>query len=123
MYYAQPLSGAYTAMEDALLSPKRAEAQGIAALTRRMIAGFRDEGVPFSRRADLLHENRRLWYAVLLSAADADNPMPETLRAGLVSLGAFVDRSTSELLAGRGDVRVLIEINRRVVAGLATGGG
>jgi len=119
MYYAQPQAGAYAAMDDALLSPKRAEAHAIAGLTRRMIATFADDAAPFSRRADILHENRRLWYAVLQSVADDDNEMPDALRAGLVNLGAFVDRATTELLRGKGDARVLLEINRRIVAGLA----
>lgn len=120
MYYAQPLAGAYAAMDHALLSPKRAEAQGIARITRELISVFADANTLFVRRVEVLHENRRLWHAIMVSVADEDNDMPEALRAGFVSLGSFVDRATADLLRGAGDPRVLIEINRRIVAGLST---
>jgi flagellar protein FlaF len=120
MYHAQPVGGAYAKIDDVLLSPKRAEAKAIAGLTRRMIAAFSKDETPFSRRVELLHENRRLWQAVMTSVASDHNELPDGLRVGLINLGAYVERVTTELLGGTGDVRVLIEINRRIVAGLST---
>lgn len=120
MYHSQPNGGAYAKIDQALVSPKRAEAHAISGLTRRMIAAFASEGTPFPRKVELLHENRRLWQAVMLSVANDENELPDGLRAGLLSLGAFVERATTELLAGKGDIRVLVEINRRIVGGLST---
>ena len=121
MYHARPQQGAYGAMDAALASPKRAEAQVIAGLTRRLIAAYADDAVPFSRRAALLHDNLRLWHTIAAAAAEDVNAFPDALRAGLLSLAGFVERTTRDVLAGRGDVRALLDVNRHVVAGLTAG--
>lgn len=122
MYHALPTGGAYAKLDNAILSPKRAEAQAISGLTKRMVAAYSDDSTSFARRADLLNENRRLWKAVMRSVASEENELPQSLRVGLLNLGGFVERATSDLLNGEGDVRVLIEINRRIIAGLSVGG-
>ncbi|KIT15300.1 flagellar biosynthesis regulator FlaF [Jannaschia aquimarina] len=120
MYHSRPAAGAYAAIDDAILSPKRAEARVMTDLTRRMIAAFSDDAVPFSRRAEVMHDNRRLWSAIAAVTLQNDNEMPDSLRASLAGLAGFVERQTAELLAGRGDIRILIEINRRIIGGLST---
>lgn len=121
MYHARPPAGAYGTMDAAVMSPRRAEAQAIAGLTRRMIAA--EDGGPFARRVEVLHENRRLWRAIAAATADDANDLPDAMRAGLISLAGWVDRATSEVLAGRGAMAPLLDLNRRVVAGLTTRGG
>ena len=121
MYHAQPQGGAYAALEPALLDPKAAEARVVTQITRRMIAAWKDDGTPFPARAAILHDNRRLWTAVAAAVVSDQNALPDALRASLAGLAGFVDRETTKLLRGDGhggDVRLLIEINRRIIAGL-----
>ncbi|WP_371156208.1 flagellar biosynthesis regulator FlaF [Jannaschia sp. 2305UL9-9] len=111
----------YGALDAQLLDPTRAEALVFAGVTRRLEAAFSDPKSSFASRASVLHDNRRLWLAAAAALADDGNGMPAPLRASLLSLAAFVDRQTRALLKGKGDPRILFEINRRVVGGLSHG--
>ena len=122
MYHAQPHRGAYATPEPALMDPKAAEARVFTQTTRRLVAMHADPDAPIAARVEALHDNRRLWRAVAVAVVSDDNAMPEALRAGLAGLAGFVDRETAKLLRGEGDVRLLIDVNRRVIAGL-TGNG
>ena len=122
MYHSQPNTGAYGGLDPAILSPKAAEARVVSQVTRRLIAYFSDDATPFAKKAEALHDNRRLWTAIAAAVASDANALPEALRAGLIGLAAFVDRQTTEILAGTGDVRLLIDVNRRVIAGLSEDG-
>ena len=121
MYHAQPHSGAYanTAASLALATPKDAEARVFTQITKRMIALYSDPNADIAARVEVLNDNRKLWTAVAAATFEDANEMPEGLRVGLVNLAGFVDRQTKELLRGKGDIRLLIDVNRRVIGGLA----
>lgn len=68
---------------------------------------------------DSLYENQRFWAALRHDLAEPDNAMPAALKASLISLALWVDRQTSGLMAGQGNVAGLVEINTNIVAGLA----
>jgi flagellar protein FlaF len=121
MGYAQA-AHAYATLDPALTSPKRAEARVFTEATRRLRAAFDDGDAPMSQRAHALNDNRRLWMAVAVEAADAGNPMPDELRAGLISLAGFVERQTSAVFREGTGADILIEINASVIAGLSAGG-
>lgn len=121
MGYPQQVVGAYAALDASMTSPGRAEAQVFAKVTRRLEHVFTDSGSTAVARISALHDNRRLWHAAAIACADDDNAMPEALRASLISLAGFVDRTTSGVLGGTAEPNVLFEINRRVAAGLSTG--
>ena len=122
MGYAQLAADAYAAIDPALTSPGRAEAMVFAKVTRRLEAAFADGTAPNAARVAALHDNRRLWHATAYACASDDNAMPDGLRAGLIGMAAFVDRHTSQVLAGKAEPAPLFEINRRVTAGLSASG-
>lgn len=110
---------AYAALDPTLTSPARAEARVFARVTRRLEAGADRAGPIGPDMVGALHDNRRLWAAAAMAAADDANAMPAPLRAQILSLAGFVDRRTSAVLSGGATVRPLTEINRRVAAGLS----
>jgi len=63
--------------------------------------------------------NRRLWGALIADVAEADNLLPDQLKAGLVSLGLWVNRYSGEVLTDGRPVAPLIDVNRTVMKGLA----
>ncbi|WP_207477335.1 flagellar biosynthesis regulator FlaF [Arenibaculum pallidiluteum] len=65
-----------------------------------------------------LARNMELWSALRADLMDEDNLLPESLRAGLISLAFSVDRHTPRIIAGKSDVRLLIDINRAIMQGL-----
>jgi flagellar protein FlaF len=70
---------------------------------------------------EALTRNQQLWGALMFDVMDRSNPLPDPVKAGIISLALFVDRHTPEVLAGRKDVKALIEINRNVMRGLGSG--
>lgn len=122
MGYSSTAATAYAALDPSLTTPGRAEALVFAKVTRRMEAAFADCESHVSDRVAALHDNRRLWQAAAIACASDDNALAPALRASLVSLAGFVDRHTSEVLGGAAEPSVLVEINRRVAAGLSAGG-
>ncbi len=65
-----------------------------------------------------LHENRQLWTLLAVDVADANNQLPQSLRAQIFYLAEFTDHQTSQILAGRASAAALVEINMAVMAGL-----
>lgn len=67
---------------------------------------------------DALWRNLELWNTLRADLLDEGNALPESLRAGLVSLSFSVDRQTTMVLRGEAGVGLLVEINRAVMQGL-----
>jgi flagellar protein FlaF len=69
--------------------------------------------------APCLHRNREAWATLSAACAAGGNALPDTLRAGVISLAIFVDRHTSAVIAGKASIEALVEINLSVIDGLA----
>jgi flagellar biosynthesis activator protein FlaF len=68
---------------------------------------------------ETLHWNRDVWNTFSALCSGSENGLPAPLRAGIISLALWVDRHSSEVIAGRGSVADLIEINRMIMEGLS----
>jgi len=62
--------------------------------------------------------NRRLWGAMVTDLAGQDNLLPAALKAGLISLGLWVNRYSGTVLTEDSPVQPLIDVNRTVMQGL-----
>lgn len=83
---------------------------------RRVNGGLRSaiEAGPI-QRVRALADNRRLWRTVSDLLRDPANALPRDLRAGIVSIGATVQR---EMDAEAPDIEFLIAVNESIAAGL-----
>ena len=84
-----------------------------------MLRTAQDKG-PLSReRVEALFYLRRLWTIFLDDLGDANNELPSQLRAGIVSIGIWmnkeIDRARGELTT---DLTPMIEINELIRDGL-----
>jgi flagellar protein FlaF len=66
-----------------------------------------------------LHRNRELWALWSAECLDDGNQLPVETRASIVSLGLWVNRFTSDVIAGRETVDPLVAVNRSVMAALS----
>ncbi|MGY6628931.1 MAG: flagellar biosynthesis regulator FlaF [Oceanicaulis sp.] len=90
-------------------------------VTRELIS-VRDAGPSdIRKKAKALDRNRRVWSAFAADCASSGNALPESLRAGIISLSIFVSKETSAAMRGETDLDTLIEINRTIMQGLAPG--
>ncbi len=68
--------------------------------------------------AAVLHENRQLWTLLAVDVADANNALPNGLRAQIFYLAEFTLLHTSKVLAGKATVDALVDINTNIMRGL-----
>ncbi|APG48713.1 flagellar biosynthesis regulator FlaF [Phaeobacter porticola] len=112
---------AYSAAKAPTRTAKNLEYEVIARVTRRIVAAAQKGKPGFTELAAALTDNRKLWSIFTVEVASPGNPLPEELKAQLLSLGEFTHQHTSKVLARKADVRLLVEINTAIMRGLRSG--
>lgn len=111
-------SQAYRSSQKLGSSARQTEAQALLETARMMDAAIGGENNDAYRAA--LRLNWRLWTIIQADVSSVENPLPEEIRHNILSLSVFIDKHTVNALAepnGR-KLRVLIDINRNIAAGL-----
>ncbi len=121
MSAAQMASAAYKTNMAPIRTDRSIELDAFSNVTHRL-SKFADRR-NFVAFVNALHDNRRLWTLIAADVADSSNGLPGELRARIFYLAEFTDRHTSRILAGDGDVAVLIDINTAIMRGLRQSGG
>lgn len=106
----------YSPASTATRTPRSAEYEVIARITRRM-----KKAIASKDRVSLvhaLHENRKLWNTLALNVADQGNALPNELRAQLFYLAEFTEKHTSKVLRKEADAVILLEVNISILRGL-----
>lgn len=109
---------AYATAAAPIKTSRSAEYEVIARITHRLQAAHDQGRDGFSALATALFENRRLWTSLAADVAEADNPLPEALRARIFYLMEFTNQHSRKVLAGDAEVGVLIDINTAIMRGL-----
>ena len=65
-----------------------------------------------------LHRNREMWSVFVTDCGARGNGLPNELRAQIISIGLWVERFTSDVVAGREPIGELISVNRTIMEGL-----
>jgi flagellar biosynthesis activator protein FlaF len=102
-------------------SPRDTEYRLFTEVTRALIEAAQADPSDLKTRVAALDWNRRLWTALAADCASAQNRLPDSLRASIVSLSMFVGRHTSETIRGGGSLDLLIDVNRSIMQGLKPG--
>ncbi|HUD31181.1 MAG TPA: flagellar biosynthesis regulator FlaF [Novosphingobium sp.] len=113
---------AYARAQKVAATPRSTEYRLMSEITGEMIAA-REAGLTGARLAPALHRNRQAWTIFRNECAEPGNGLPAELRAGIISLGLWVDRHTSLVITGRDTIDELIAVNRAVIDGLANANG
>lgn len=108
---------AYQRARNCTESPRATEYRLLSQVTGALIDA-REAALQGAALANILHWNREIWGTFSAVCADEDNRLPAALRAGLISLSLWVDRHSSAVIRGEGDIDDLIDINRSVMEGL-----
>lgn len=101
--------------------PRAVERRLMTEITREMRRAS-DEGLCSGALMPVLHRNRELWNAFSAACGGRGNQLPPTMRASVISLALFVDRFTSQVVAGCESIDELIAINLSIIDGLAAAG-
>lgn len=102
---------------------RQAEYRAFAEATRRLCAAEKtaSETGGFSRMAEALHDNLRLWTLLAADVAGPENELPESLRARIFYLAEFTRAHSAKVLARKAELRPLIDVNTAVMKGLRAG--
>jgi flagellar biosynthesis activator protein FlaF len=87
-------------------------------VTHRLNAIDETDKSAFPRLAQAVFDNQRLWGVLAEDLMQDGNALPVQLRGQLVALAEFVRRHSLGVLAGRGSVAPLIDINTAIMKGL-----
>lgn len=109
---------AYRRTQSMAEHPRATESRLIAEITREMASAW-EAGSRGAALMPALHRNREMWSTFSAACATRGNALPHPLRASLVSLALWVDRHTSEVVAGREPIDALVEVNRELLDGLS----
>lgn len=110
----------YRRVQQLAEAPRRTELRLFAEITGALEAAWASGGRGAALMPEL-HRNRELWSTLAADCGAPGNALPEALRASIISLALWVDRFTSDVVAGREPLEPLLEVNRAVMEGL--GGG
>jgi flagellar protein FlaF len=103
-------------------APVRTERGTEYAVFARMTAALRavdeTDKRQFPALARAVHDNQRLWSALEDDLRHEANALPVPLKAQLLGIAGFVRRQSNAVLAGRGSVAPLIDINTAIMKGL-----
>ncbi|TCJ17955.1 flagellar biosynthesis regulatory protein FlaF [Parasulfuritortus cantonensis] len=118
---ANPLD-AYQEVEKATLTGRELEASVLMRAAMRL-AELRNNWDAPGRESELddaLRYNQRIWTVFQAELLDEENPLPEEIKRNLISLSAFVDRRTFDVMAfpDADKLDILISINKNIAAGL-----
>jgi flagellar biosynthesis activator protein FlaF len=110
---------AYQAARSRAETPRAAELRLMREITGEMIAAH-EAGLKGALLMPSLYRNREMWSTFVTDCGARGNRLPNDLRAKIISLGLWVDRFTSEVVAGRDSITELVQVNRTIMEGLDT---
>ena len=108
---------AYQAARSRAETPRAAEYRLMSQITGEMMEAERN-GFKGAMLMHSLHRNREMWSAFATDCGATGNGLPHELRAQIISLGLWVERFTSDVVAGREPIGELISLNRTIMEGL-----
>lgn len=108
---------AYRNARSRVETPRATEHRLMSEITGEMMDA-RAAGLTGAALIQPLHRNREMWSAFADDCGPVGNGLPDTLRAGIVSLALWVNRFTSDVVTGREKIDALIDVNRTIMEGL-----
>ena len=110
---------AYQKVQNKGETPRQTEYRLFTEVTRALI-NARDHGKKDQVMFHALDWNRRMWSTLAADCGIEGNGLPDTLRAGIISLSIWVSKYSSQVVRNNEPIDPLIDINRTVMEGLAT---
>ena len=111
---------AYAQTATTTRTPRGTEYELFARITHRMKANAEAGPRAFPKLVEALSDNQKLWTTLAVDVADDKNGLPPELRARIFYLAEFVHQQTSKVLAKKGRLSPLLEINAAILRGLGS---
>ena len=109
---------AYQRVQEIAETPRATEYRLLGDVTAEMVTAW-ERGYRGAALMPALHRNREMWSTFAAICGTMGNGLPDALRASIISISLWVDRFTSDVVAGREAIEPLLEVNRAVREGLS----
>lgn len=109
---------AYKNVQRELTSSKGIELKVFALVTSALRSVDKNEIGGAAKLAEVLLDNAKLWRILFVDLVNPENELPLSLKESLLSLAEFTQKHTLQVLAGKADHQVLIDINQSIIQGL-----
>jgi len=109
---------AYTQPTTSTRTDRAIEYDLLARVTHRIKSAAEAGPKAYPRLVRALYDNRRLWTALAVDVASAENALPQELRAQIFYLAEFVQTHTGKVLARKARLAPLLEVNAAILRGL-----
>ncbi|MEQ8964443.1 MAG: flagellar biosynthesis regulator FlaF [Azospirillaceae bacterium] len=106
----------YRSAQRRTATPTQTEYQVLADMTGRLMS---IEDVRSPEAARILHENIQIWQTFSDDLMQEGNPLPDQLKAQLISLALWVGRHSRQVMRNGASIAPLIDVNKSIMAGLA----
>lgn len=104
-------------------TPRSLEYELLAKTTQRLNQTWQARDASYANLLAAIDANQKVWATFAADVAEADNPLPASLRAQLFYLYEFTVKQSKDIRDGVGSVEVLIDVNTAVMRGLRGEGG
>jgi len=116
--YATNAATAYAKVSNSVLGPRSIEQKAFRQVTGMLSAASQDENVSMARLAEVVQLNSKLWTILAVDLASTHNGLPEALRAQIISLALYSQKTGRAVLRNEAQLTDLIEINTAIMDGL-----
>ena len=109
---------AYGQVQKRTSSDKDIEVAIIQQITRELENAADATDPPITQLVDAVSRNMQLWTIFATDLANPNNTVADEGKAGLIRISGFVYRESMKLLAGKGEIEDLIDVNRNLLASM-----
>lgn len=120
MYASEMAKRGYASFQKQVASETELELKIFTSITGRLMAADPKAIGGFSKLAEALNDNARLWNLLFIDMTHEGNSLPIELRNGLIYLAEFTRMHTQKVMRGEAEVDILIDINKSIIAGKRT---
>ncbi len=110
---------AYKVVQRQTISGRALEREILERVTARLKSADPDSVKGLAKFHEALRLNRNIWMTFAVDLAAPNNPYPDELKASLISLAGFIEKSTAAAAKDRDVLDTLISINGSVIQGLS----
>lgn len=111
-------ASAYAKVTKSTAAPRSVEYQAFLQVNGRLMAAKRNPDTPFGELAEAVYQNSRLWTILAADVALEENPLPLPLKAQIISLALYSQKTGKAVLRGEADLSDLIDVNTAITNGL-----
>jgi len=116
--FATNAAAAYAKVSNSVLGPRSVEQKVFQQVTGLLNAANASTNISTAQIAEAVHKNSQLWTILATDAASEENALPPALRAQIISLAIFSQKTGRAVLRKESKLDELIEVNRAIMAGL-----